>query len=165
MVAYKALYYAQAADSATDALDAIVTQIDAQLAVDRGPMPDTDPRALPFPSFDLGAQLETDLALHSEEGRVAFETVFGPARARNDAKGVGWHLEPRAYHGRDALNVRGQPLPPGFHWDVPGPRGGAHVATATEVWRVKRDQYINVYPDMYVRTTRDGGRRVWPQNR
>jgi hypothetical protein len=160
---YKTLYFEA---NTTDAdFEENAREIDSQVAaLLAASLPDTDPRALPFVPFDLGTHTDENLHLNAEDGRKAFETTFGSPRHRRDTKAVSWRLDPRAYHGRDVLLVRGRSLPAGFHWDVEAPRGGAHVMTATEVWHVKRDQYINVYPDMYVRTTRDGGRRIWPEN-
>lgn len=162
---YKTLYISRAAPATAADVDVVVGAFAGFLAsADTSSAPDTDPRALPFSSFDLGRRVDEDLGLNTEDGRSEFEKEFGPHRARRDSSAVSWNLHARDYHGRDTLLLRGRPLPAGFHWDVPGPRGGAHVLTPTEVWYVTRTQYINVYPDAYVRTTREGGRRIWPRN-
>ena len=164
LIAYKAMYFALGAGAHVDEHAARVREeiADALAAIAGAVCVDTDPRSLPFIPFDLGGAYEDDLALDADHGRDAFRATYGPHRDRTDASGVGWKLDPRAYHGQDVLTVKGRALPGGFHWDVAGPRGGTHLVTAAEVWHVKRNQYLNVYPDNYVRTTRDGGRRIWP---
>ncbi len=129
------------------------------------PLADLDPRALPFLPFDLGRRKDEDLGLETPEGRAAFRESFGPARTRRDARGVEWRLNRRAFHGRDVLSVRGQELCKGLHWDVQLDRGSADLCMADEVWNIKRSQYLNIYPDMHTRSTRRGGRKVWPKNR
>lgn len=129
----------------------------------RSSAPDSDPRALPFIPFDLGSQINVHLELNLETGRDVFEENFGPQRNRRDSRERRWPLNVRAYHGRETPLLRGKPLPTGMHWDVNFDSGGGEICTATEVWKLKRGQYINIYPDMAVRTTReDGGRRIWP---
>jgi hypothetical protein len=126
-------------------------------------MDDTDPRSLPLLPFDLGDRKHDDLRLDSEEGRRDFDGAFGPSRARCDAADVIWRLNPRAYHGGDTLATRGRPLPQGLHWDVQVERRTCLIKMATEVWQLKRNQYLNIYPDLHVRTTRKGPRRWWPK--
>jgi len=118
----------------------------------------------PILPFDVGRIRDRDLNLDTEEGRLAFDGVHGPARSRRDAQDVFWNLDPRAYHGGDSLLIRGASLPTGCHWDVEIKRGSAHVFMAAEVWKLKQGQYLNVYPDMHSRTTRQGARKVWPKN-
>lgn len=168
LLRYKALLFERRSGGDADAAARGVVNETAALALelrDRQ-MADTDPRALPFLPFDLGARLDVDLELETDAGRERFEVEFGPPRRRRDAQSADWCLDPKAYHGRDALLVRGHRLPAGFHWDVEVSRGAIKLCMTAEVWQLRRNQYLNVYPDMYVRPTRaGGGRRVWPENK
>lgn len=123
---------------------------------------DVDPRALAFLPFDLGRRCHDDLGLNTTAGAEAFEAEFGPPRSRKDSGQVDWRLDQRAYHGGQTLLLRGWALPTGLHWDVSVSRGSCLLRFASEVWQLKTKQYLNVYPDLYVRTSRDGGRKIWP---
>jgi hypothetical protein len=163
LVTYKALLFNCSADSEglADSIATALAGVDSDV---RGKAIDAfDPRSLPFLPFELGGQRDENLQLDTPEGRLRFDQGFGPARHRRDQQDVSWKLDPRAYHGQETLLVRGRSLPPGFHWDVEIDRGTAHLCMAAEVWDLKRGQYLNVYADMHTRTTRDGGRRVWPK--
>lgn len=164
---YKALIFDKHAFGDADAIVSdVVSQSGAMEKELAGrQIDDTDPRALPFIPFDLGARRDEDLELETEGGRATFVRDFGPARRRRDSQNVSWVLDQRAYHGKDALLIRGHKLPVGCHWDVQVDRGAVFLCTSAEVWHIKEGQYLNIYPDMHARRTRRaGGKRVWPEN-
>jgi hypothetical protein len=53
-------------------------------------------------------------------------------------------------HTQDILQVAGQTLPVGFHWDVQVGRD-ATLVNAWEMWRVPGHGYANVHPDAFIR--------------
>jgi hypothetical protein len=161
LLVYKTVWTSLNATAPTTSGDAMLDEL-ARIETIPCTTEDTDPRSIPFLPFDLGAKRHADLQLNTRDGRDAFESEFGPARSRKDAEVVGWRLDPRAYHGTETLRLRGGTLPKGFHWDVQVERGSILLKMATEVWKIKRGQYLNVYPDLHVRTTQDGGRKLWP---
>ena len=124
-----------------------------------------DARALPFLPFRLDEPNE-NLDLDTQEGQKRFLMRYGKARQRVDANHVEWSLDPNLFHGKDTLSVHGICLPTGCHWDVKSTRGSATLYTAAEKWSLKAGQYVNIYPDMHVRTAqRKGGKRIWASNK
>jgi hypothetical protein len=103
-----------------------------------------DPRCLPFHVFSGNAS-----GLDNPERRHLFNQEHGSAHARTDRRGLTWRLDPRAYHGQEALCVSGTLLPPGFHWDVETAGRTTEVSTPEGVWQVM--EYVNVYPDAHLR--------------
>ena len=119
----------------------------------------TDPRALPLHVFDAGSER---IDLSNPAGVKAFRQSFGRPREREDHAGRCWK---RGFpHGRSALLVAGRDLPAGTHWDVSA-GGRFHLMNSHEVWEIKGNGYVNVYPDEYVRGPRKGARnqvrRLW----
>lgn len=163
LMVYRTIWQSLPASSVGEQIDQVATEL-ASLVAAGGKMEDTDPMSVPFLPFDLGRKRNEDLRLFTDEGKREFHDTFGPPRSREDADEVMWKLDPRAYHGSDTLKTRGRVLPQGMHWDVEVKRGAKYIRMANEVWHVKKGQYINVYPDLAVRTTRkNGGKRHWPK--
>lgn len=121
----------------------------------------SDPRILPLHVFDAGSEPHD---LHTKSGCTRFRHAFGRPSERKDHSGRIWASG--TPHGTDVLQVAGSDLPKGMHWDVSGERAGCRVANASEIWRLKRSGYVNVYPNEHVRPPRrnrsNKARRVWP---
>lgn len=105
-----------------------------------------DPRCLPFPVFSTKFNV-SDLA--SREGRSVFAQIHGPQSSRRDDNELRWHRGP--HHGQAQLQVAGRVLAPGFHWDVTNRATEQRITTTSEVWRIGKNGYVNVYPDQHVR--------------
>lgn len=156
-VAYKALYGLVRADADVPSLFERFRLWQGEVNCD-GP---TDPRALPLHVFDAGPGPHE---LDSEAGAARFRRAFGGSAERKDHSDRTWASG--ASHGTDTLQVAGCALPSGTHWDVSGERNGCRVMNASEIWRLKRGGYVNVYPNEYIRpprrNRRSQARRVWP---
>jgi hypothetical protein len=113
-----------------------------------------DPRVLPLHVFD-NSRVWPDLDEGNSRSQFALE--YPDLR---DACGRVWTVD-RALHGRESLTVACLALPSGYHWDVARGRSTERLVTCHEIWRVKINGHVNVYPDAYVRST--GARRVWPR--
>ena len=107
---------------------------------------ESDPRCLPFPVFDTKFDISE---LATQEGRSAFALIHGPQSSRIDHNQLRWHRGP--YHGHTQLQVAGRNLAPGFHWDVMNQRTEQRITTTSEVWRIGKNGYVNVYPDQHIR--------------
>ena len=115
-----------------------------------------DPRCLPFHVFDTGFDLR---CLDSQDGRRHFAGLHGAQSSRLDGKGLGWTRG--VPHGYETLQVAGHELRTGFHWDVAG-KLKQHITTTSEVWKLKPNGYVNVYPDAHIRGNRKAANRVYP---
>lgn len=123
-----------------------------------------DPRALPLHVFEARGDW---IDLGTRGADTDFRDRFGPASRRRDDGGKTWDRT-RALHGREQLRVSRCALLAGSHWDVVSRGGTVMLYTSDEIWRLqaRRNDYLNVYPDAYVRKTpRSVSRRVWPRTR
>ena len=101
-----------------------------------------DPRCVPFHVFSgRGADL------NEAERRREFDHQYGAGGSRVDDNGAQWVLNPRDFHGTEALTVGGFELRVGCHWDVSADNW--RVATPVGEWRV--DGHVNIYPDAHLR--------------
>ena len=119
-----------------------------------------DPRCLPFHVF------KTDYAgydLDTQSDRQQFAQHHGSQSSRRDDNRLLWD---RPYanqmHGQPVLQVAGRDLIRGFHWDVSPQRGSQTVATTSEVWKIKRKGYVNIYPNAHIRGSKYSS-RVYPR--
>jgi len=112
---------------------------------------DHDPRILPFQIFSSGQS-----NLQDQEARKNFNIKYGAGARRTDDKGSSWNLNPRDFHGQEALGVAGHILRPGCHWDVVGQRW--LITTPRGEWRV--DGHVNIYPDAALRPKGTNVRRL-----
>ncbi len=110
-----------------------------------------DPRCLPFHVFSGEGE-----GLRSVERRQAFNERYGAGARRTDDSSLGWVLEPRLFHGTEALTIAGYACRPGFHWEVSGSQW--RLATAVGVWEGKG--HVNIYPDAHVRTKGNNVRKI-----
>jgi len=101
-----------------------------------------DPRCLPFHIFS-----GTGGGLSSGDRRREFNERYGAGARRTDDSELAWVLEPRLFHGTEALTIAGYTCRPGFHWDVSGAQW--RLATPLGVWEGKG--HVNVYPDAHIR--------------
>lgn len=121
-----------------------------------------DPRVLPLHVFETSndwARLGEPLA------NAEFQRKYGKASNRRDDGGKDW-ARASAFHGRDCLTIAGHQLEPGAHWDVTTQRKSATLRTSHQIWhmRSKPRDYLNVYPNEYVRKTSGSGcKLVFPQ--
>ena len=107
-----------------------------------------DPRCLPFHVFRTNFKV-SDLA--TQAGRSQFAKTHGPQSSRVDQNQLRWTRPKGPHHGREALQVAGRDLAPGFHWDVSSGTGGQRITTISDVWEIARNGYVNVYPDQHIR--------------
>ena len=115
-----------------------------------------DPRCLPFHVFDTNFDLDR---LGCRHGRGSFAEKHGAQSRRSDGKGLTWTRPGGAHHGYDTLQVAGRELIRGFHWDVEG-NVNQRIVTTLQSWRLKRNAYVNVYPDGHIRTNDKRARRA-----
>lgn len=122
-----------------------------------------DARCLAFQVFDAPGGVPQ---LDTVEQRDAFDTGCGSKAERCDLSARVWELNPKAFHGRPpALNVAGHPLPVGMHWDVQARgKGVTTLGNTVEVWKVPRDDYLNVAPNGYLSASsgRSRASRIFP---
>jgi hypothetical protein len=114
-----------------------------------------DPRCLPASIFEANS----DYRLEAREERRRFiydHTPFRKSRGLADARGRTWQVGPN--HTLDLLQVAGQTLPIGFHWDVQAGNKSSKIATGWETWHLPGRGYINIHPDAYIRG--DGARKT-----
>ena len=116
-----------------------------------------DPRCLPFHLFSTSFNLDD---LITAAGRERFTDQHGRQSRRSDDAKLVWQ-RPGDFHGYDDLQVAGQRLAKGFHWDVSPDRSERLITSPTEIWRIQRQGYINIYPDAYIRGT-SGAHRIYP---
>lgn len=119
---------------------------------------EADPRCLPFHVFDTRFDIDQ---LASARGRSRFADAHGPQSSRIDARGLTWSRAKGQGHGRKILNVAGRELAQGFHWDVSHGASNTRLGNSSEIWRVNKRGYVNVYPNGYIRGG-SGARRVYP---
>ena len=115
-----------------------------------------DPRCLPFHVFDTGFDPE---CLNSWDGRQHFAGMHGAQSSRLDRKSFKWTRG--VFHGQEALQVAGHKLATGFHWDVAA-RHKQRIVTTSDVWELKPNGYVNVYPDAHIRGNSKWAKRVFP---
>ena len=115
-----------------------------------------DPRCLPFHVFDTGFNLEH---LNCLDVRQRFAAMHGAQSSRLDGQDFKWVRG--VFHGQETLQVAGRELTTGFHWDVSG-RLNQRIITTSEVWKLKPNGYVNVYPDAHIRGNTKGANRVYP---
>lgn len=121
-----------------------------------------DPRVLPLHVFETSgdwARLGEPLA------NAEFQRRYGKASNRLDDGGKDW-ARASAFHGSDRLTIARHRLEPGAHWDVTTQRQSATLRTSHEIWHMpsKPRDYLNVYPNEYVRKTSGSGcKRVFPR--
>ena len=120
-----------------------------------------DPRCLPLHVFKTKLDLNQ---LATVEGRSLFGQTHGPQSSRADSNELHWRRPRGPYHGRDSLYVAGCRLAQGFHWDVSTKQAPQRIATTSEIWEIKRNGYVNVYPDQHVRKGKQS-RRVLPKRK
>ncbi len=117
-----------------------------------------DPRILPLHIFAMKGEYD----LNRQPDRQQFRRSHRQQRDRTlvDRRKRRWS-PPRsgASHGREPQTVRGLRLDDGYHWDVTT-RKSPVVASVNMIWNVPRGEYVNIYPDGYIRR---GGRskQVW----
>ena len=120
---------------------------------------EADPRCLPLHVFGTECNLAD---LEHIDGRQRFATTHGPQASRVDNKGFVWTRG--AFHGQDVLQVAGYELAKGFHWDVAG-KHKQHITTTSQVWELKPNGYVNVYPDAHVRGNPKRANQIYPRNK
>ena len=109
---------------------------------------ESDPRCLPFHVF---ANSVEEYDLNGDGGRKKFSNHHGSQGSRRDDESRIWERA-KALHGSDVVTIAGRDLVKGFHWDVSA--GNVFkVATTSEIWQVRKNGYINVYPDARIRGT------------
>ena len=117
-----------------------------------------DPRILPLHIFAMKGEYD----LNRQPDRQQFRRSHRQQRDKTlvDRRKRRWS-PPRsgASHGREPQTVRGLRLDDGYHWDVTT-RKSPVVASVNMIWNVPRGEYVNIYPDGYIRR---GGRskQVW----
>ena len=55
------------------------------------------------------------------------------------------------------VTIAGRNLVRGFHWDVSASRE-FKISTTSGIWQVRKNGYINVYPDAHIRRTKSSKR-------
>lgn len=107
-----------------------------------------DPRCFPMSVFETAR----DYALQTRQARRQFINDHRRSKkssALTDVRGRSWQVGPD--HTFDLLQVAGQTLPIGFHWDVQAPTNSSVIATGWERWRLPGRGYTNIHPDALVR--------------
>ena len=117
---------------------------------------EADPRCLPFHVF------ATDLDkydLGTPSGRQRFERDHRWRNSRRDDKGLLWN-RPHAgqMHGQPILHVAGRNVIRGFHWDVSSQRKSQTVSNTSEIWKIKREGHVNIYPNAHIRGSKHASR-------
>ena len=109
---------------------------------------ESDPRCLPFHVFETDAD---SYDLGKKEDRKRFQVDYGPQSSRRDGRDRIWSRpNSRQMHGTETLRVAGRELTVGFHWDVSSERK-IRISNTFEVWEIKRNGYVNVYPNAHIR--------------
>lgn len=109
-----------------------------------------DPRCLPRMMFPSACP--THLPQHEQRQDFRKQHRVRGSSTWVDGEGRIWdHAGPP--HTLDAVHVGGVCLPLGMHWDVNSSRR-FEVANGWEKWVVRREGYINVHPDGYLRGQR-----------
>ena len=115
-----------------------------------------DPRCLPLHVF-RARPMKLELAPEREQ----FASYYGSGSIRVDEEKMEWRLSPRDFHGQGAAQIAGRELRQGFHWDVRPLSGPTRMMTTTEAWLVYN--YINVYPNAYIRSTQRNSKKIFPK--
>lgn len=108
----------------------------------------SDPRCLPFHIFQTAVPIGI-LATH--DGRRSFANAHGAPSNRHDDNDLRWRSPRGALHGGKQLHISGYELEKGFHWDVDSAKRRRKVITTEGEWKIQRGEYLNIYPDGYVR--------------
>ena len=108
----------------------------------------SDPRCLPFHIFKTVVPIGI---LATEKERKAFSNTHGAPSNRHDGYDLRWRSPRGALHGGGQLHISGYELEKGFHWDVDSGKGRRTVITTEGEWTIQRGEYLNIYPDGYVR--------------
>ena len=111
----------------------------------------SDPRCLPFHIFQSVVSIDI---LATDEGRRVFANMHGSPSNRHDDNALRWRSPRGALHGGEQLHVSGYELEKGFHWDVDSGKRRRTVFTTEVKETIQRGQYLNIYPDGYVRPGR-----------
>ena len=115
-----------------------------------------DPRCLPFHVF--GTALDK-YDLGTASGRQRFEQYHGPRHYRCDDNGLRWKRPPvQQMHGQPILQVAGHYLVQGFHWDVSSQSKSQTVSNTSEIWKLKRNGYLNISPNAHIRGSKNASR-------
>ena len=130
-----------------------------------------DPRVLPLHTFCPSADW-TELA--EIEGRALFAEKHGGPSKRTCEQRFHWTPDLGRDGGREPQQVAGRDLSVGYHWDVSHEQWGGQLLTLTDVWKVRRTEHLNVYPNGHVRggensrivaTVRTGSKRGAPRKK
>jgi len=154
-------------DEGSDIVDLAKSAL--QTAIDVDPVADVnDPRILPmhvflnsrpFPQLTSSEQREKFRQRYRKSGRV---WVDGNDNAWELPHPNQWHASPQS---NDAdVRICSFLVPHGLHWDVGNTRAASTLATTSEVWRIDRGGYVNVYPNEKVRGFASS-RKIWPSKR
>jgi hypothetical protein len=107
-----------------------------------------DPRCLPDAVFET----TREYPLATPQERQEFIRVHRASKRSNDltdARRRTWQIGPE--HTFDLIQVAGQTLPIGFHWDVQASNKSSTIATGWETWHLPGRGYTNVHPDALIR--------------
>lgn len=107
-----------------------------------------DPRCYPASIFET----HRDHSLQTRGDRQQFINDYRKSRRSStltDVRGRSWEVGPP--HTLDLIQVAGQTLPIGFHWDVQAPASSSSIATGWETWHLPGRGYTNIHPDALVR--------------
>jgi hypothetical protein len=109
-----------------------------------------DPRVLPLHVFEVDRDW-SELGEPSVDAE--FAKRYGKSSDRRDAESKRW-ARATAFHGQKRLTIARHELEPGAHWDVTAPNS-ATLLTSHQVWKMKSKShdYLNVYPNEFVRKT------------
>jgi len=73
-----------------------------------------------------------------------------------------WHASPQSHSVDERVGTFA--LPHGLHWDVNNIKGPAIVSSTSEVWKIERGGYLNVYPNENIRGSK-ASKRIWTPNK
>lgn len=106
---------------------------------------DSDPRCLPLHVFSPDRDW-----VGLESSTVAFDDHHGIGNRRTDSVGRRWPKD-LSHHGLQVDVVAGHSMQQGFHWDAQALRNESFVYNAQEVWEIREDGHLNIYPDSHMR--------------
>jgi hypothetical protein len=110
-----------------------------------------DPRCLPAAVFTTSQ----NYPLKTPQERRSFIDQHKATKKGTDLRdsaGRIWHIGPP--HTVDLIQVAGQALPIGFHWDVQAGTKSSIITTGWERWELPGGSYTNIHPDAYIRGTK-----------
>ena len=117
---------------------------------------ESDPRCLPFHVFETNLD-KYDLSTPS--GRQRFELHHRRRSSRRDRNELLWNRPAaRQMHGQPILQVAGHYLVQGFHWDVSSQSKSQTVSNTSEIWKLKRNGYVNISPNAHIREGKNASR-------